>query len=62
MFSVLPLTTDIAQHRRHVGKVPILLQKSAALGGYSSVIRLRTTGFNLAVLILSTQLSRYAMH
>src|ERR1700694_384441 len=27
MFSVLPLTTDIAQHRRHVGKVPILLQK-----------------------------------
>src|ERR1035441_4667382 len=22
MFSVLPLTTDIAQHRRHVGKVP----------------------------------------
>jgi hypothetical protein len=42
--------------------VPILLQKSAALGGYSSVIRLRTTGFNLAVLILSTQLLRYAMH
>jgi hypothetical protein len=22
MFSALPLTTDIAQHRRHVGKVP----------------------------------------
>jgi len=23
MFSALPLTTDIAQHRRHVGKVPV---------------------------------------
>jgi hypothetical protein len=28
MFSALPPTTDIAKHRRHVRKVPILLQKS----------------------------------
>jgi hypothetical protein len=28
MFSALPPTTDIAQHRRHVRNVPILLQKS----------------------------------
>jgi len=30
MSAVTP-TTDIGQHRHHVGKVPILLQKSALL-------------------------------
>ena len=46
----------------NVASWQILLQKSAGPNGCPSVIRLRATGFDLPVLTLSTQLSRYAMH
>ena len=54
--------TDFAQEGRLVRSVPILLRKSVAADGCSSVIRLRATGFDLPALTLCTQLSRYAMH
>jgi hypothetical protein len=47
---------------RNAASWQMLLQKSVAPNGYSSVGRLRATGFDLPVLTLSAQLSRYATH
>jgi hypothetical protein len=46
----------------HVRYRQILLQKSVARDGCSSVIRPMAPGFDLPVLTLSKQLSRYAVH
>jgi len=60
--SGLPPETDILRAGRHVSKVPTLLRKSVTADGCPSAIRLLTTGFDLPVLMLVTQLQRYAIH
>jgi hypothetical protein len=61
LMSVLPSTADIVRPLRHVRKVPILLQKSAAAGGWSAIL-LKANGFDPPALALFTQFQRYAMH
>jgi hypothetical protein len=62
MFSAVHPITDITKLERHVRKVPTLLRKAVTADGCPSAIRLLTTGFDLPVLTLVTQLQRYAIH
>src|SRR5882762_11876274 len=59
--SVLPSTADVVGPPRHVRKVPILLQKSAATDR-AVMPFVKGRGFDPPALTPATQLQRYAVH